>query len=204
MGKIKSAFTLLYLLSLWDHPVLQIEIQIIQDWLQSTYLSPLSFKPHLLIQQLCGLSPLARHQEFIHAAVNFQQLTDTQQRLDFLRFALLLIDSDLPKATLPGQRSRPPRDYPGELRTDHLMLAKANPHLSPNPTPPVLIESLAEWWNIDLPTFFSTEFDFIANYLSCSNSKETNKSLVSFSPSAFGRSLSITPDSYLSVTHFPH
>lgn len=158
MEKIKSAFTLLYLLSLCDHHVSDAEIKIIKDWLQSTFSHP--FYPTSVIKELIFLSPMGQRLEFYSAAFTFKKLTDISERLDFFRSAVKLIYAD-----------------------DQLQ-----------PTEQLLIESLAQWWNIDLPTFLSTDlepvFDYSSPFSSVSSSIQT-------------RSFSITSDSDYSLTNDP-
>lgn len=123
MEKLKSAFTILYLLSLCDHDVSEKEIQIIKDFLQFNFPHHLSFKPKEVINQMRFLSPVGQRREFYSAALTFEKLSDIRERVDFLRSAINLIYAD------------------HDLK----------------PQEQVLIESLAHWWNIDLPTFFETK-----------------------------------------------
>lgn len=127
MEKIKSAFTILYLLGSSNNYLSRNEIQIIQDWIQSTFCSPLSFQAHGIIQQMLFLSPFARQQKFDYAAISFKHLTNIDERLDFLCFAVNLL-------------------YPCR------QLGKSEQYL---------LESLAECWNIHLPTFLSSSVDHL-------------------------------------------
>lgn len=68
------------------------------------------------------------------------------------------------------------------------------------PTEQVLIDSLAHWWNINLPPFLTTPLTQVKSYPSPSDpSPQTNE--LSSLTSGFGHSFSINPDSHLSLTN---
>lgn len=93
MEKIECALKILCLLSLCDGHISQREINIIQQFNQSSSL-PLSFNTTEFINQLRFLTPGDQLELFSWTALTFHQLSQASEQLDLLGYAIDLIYAD--------------------------------------------------------------------------------------------------------------